>query len=342
MVKKINLSDKIFIAGSSGMAGKSITNLLKRSGYGTATSGGSLLTPSSSELNLKDNEKVKRWFDTFRPSVVILAAAKVGGILANSKYPADFLIDNLRIQTNVIENSWQFGVRRLLFLGSSCIYPKFATQPIKEEALLSGKLEFTNDAYAIAKISGIKLCQALRRQYNFDAISVMPTNLYGPGDNYHQTNSHVFASLIHKFCKAKNDSLKEVVCWGTGNPLREFLHVDDFARAVIFLLENWDPFSTDTTLDENNYPLDFLNVGTGKDISIYNLANKIADLIDYKGKIIWDKSKPDGTPRKVLDIQRIKDLGWNPLITLDEGIARSIKEYRKIYINSNKNELDLL
>ena len=330
MNKKISIADKIFIAGSTGMAGKSITNLLKKNGFGLQDSGGSILTPSRLELNLTDNEAVKRWFEFNRPTVVILAAAKVGGILANSAHPADFLIDNLRMQTNVIENAYKFGVRRLLFLGSSCIYPKFAKQPIKEEELLSGKLEFTNESYAIAKIAGIKLCQSLRRQYNFDAISLMPTNLYGPGDNYHLTNSHVFASLIHKFCHAEKNSLNQVVCWGTGSPFREFLHVDDLARAVLFLLENWEPhIISNSVLNEKNYPLDIINVGTGKDISIFDLANKIAKFTGFKGEIIWDNSKPDGTPRKVLNIDRITKLGWQASISLDEGIIRTINEYRK-------------
>ena len=334
MNKKISIADKIFIAGSTGMAGKAITNLLKKNGFGLKDSGGSILTPTRLELNLTDNEAVKRWFEANRPTVVILAAAKVGGIFANSAHPADFLIDNLRMQTNVIENAWKSGVRRLLFLGSSCIYPKFAKQPIKEEELLSGKLEFTNESYAIAKIAGIKLCQSLRRQYNFDAISLMPTNLYGPGDNYHLTNSHVFASLIHKFCHAEKNSLNQVVCWGTGSPFREFLHVDDLARAVLFLLENWNPSSiSNSVLNENNYPLDFINVGTGKDISIFDLANKIAKLTGFKGEIIWDNSKPDGTPKKVLNIDRITKLGWKASISLDEGIIRTINEYREITIN---------
>ncbi len=329
--KIINFNEKIFVAGATGMAGKSITNLLKKKGYGLKDHGGVILTPSRSELNLTDNEAVVRWFESNRPTVVILAAAKVGGILANYEYPADFLIDNLKIQTNVIENAWKFGVKRLLFLGSSCIYPKFAKQPIKEEELLSGKLEFTNEPYAIAKIAGIKLCQALRRQYNFDAISLMPTNLYGPGDNYHLTNSHVFASLIYKFCHAEKKGLEKVVCWGTGRPFREFMHVDDLARAVIFLLENWDPLKySDSTKKEKNVPLDFINVGTGKDISIFDLTNKIAKLTNFKGEIIWDKSKPDGTPRKVLDINRITSMGWKPSISLDEGILRTIKEFREI------------
>ena len=327
MKKLINYSEKIFIAGSNGMAGSAICRELINSGYGSKEIGGSILTPSSKDLNLKDDEKVERWFESNKPTVVILAAAKVGGIIANSTYPADFLIDNLRIQNNVIENSCKFGVKRLLFLASSCIYPRFASQPIKEEELLSGKLEFTNEPYAIAKIAGIKLCQALRRQYNFDAISLMPTNLYGPGDNYHPSESHVFASLINKFCEAEKNSIKEIVCWGTGSPLREFLHVDDLARAVIFLLENWDPVNYDF-LDENNNPLDFINVGTGKDISISDLANKISESINFKGEIIWDKSKPDGTPRKVLDIERITKIGWRPLISLNEGIIRTVNEYK--------------
>ena len=217
-------------------------------------------------------------------------------------------------------------------MGSSCIYPKYAKQPIKEEELLSGKLEFTNEPYAIAKIAGIKLCQSLRRQYNFDAISLMPTNLYGPGDNYHLTNSHVFGSLINKFCLAEKNSLKKVVCWGTGSPFREFMHVDDLARAVLFLLENWDPFSFSNSISkENNYPLDFINVGTGKDISIFELANKISKLTGFKGEIIWDKSKPDGTPRKVLDISKITNLGWRASISLDEGIKRTIEDFREIH-----------
>jgi GDP-L-fucose synthase len=330
MNKKISISDKIFVAGSTGMVGKSVTNLLRDKGYGSEDFGGALLTPPRSELDLNDNDAVKKWFELNRPTVVILAAAKVGGIVANNEYPADFLIDNLRIQTNVIENAYKFGVGRLLFLGSSCIYPKFSKQPIKEEELLSGKLEFTNEPYAIAKIAGIKLCQAFRRQHNFDAISLMPTNLYGPGDNYHQNNSHVFASLISKFCHAKKNNLKKVICWGTGEPLREFLHVDDLARAILFLLENWNPFSNSYSgLNENNYPLDYINIGTGKDISIFDLANKIAKFTNFKGEIIWDKSKPDGTPRKSLNIDRITKMGWRPIISLDEGIIRTIKEYRE-------------
>ena len=332
MNKKVSFSDKIFIAGASGMAGSAITQLLKKSGYGSDYYGGSILTPSSSELDLTNEELVKKWFNANKPTVVVLAAARVGGILANLNYPADFLIDNLRIQTNVIENAFRFGVRRLLFLGSSCIYPKFASQPIKEEELLSGKLESTNEPYAIAKIAGIKLCQALRRQYNFDAISIMPTNLYGPGDNYHPTNSHVFASLIKKFCLAEKNSLKEIVCWGTGSPLREFMHVHDLARSVIFLLENWDPFSIYDDSEKNNDSLDIMNVGTGKDISIFDLTKKIAEYSNFKGEILWDNSKPDGTPRKVLDIEKIEKMGWRPLISLDDGIVKTIKEFRENYL----------
>ena len=256
------------------------------------------------------------------PTVVIIAAAKVGGILANSLYPTQFLLDNLKIQNNLIENSWQTGVKRLLFLGSSCIYPKFAHQPINEESLLTGQLEETNQWYGIAKIAGIKLCDALRKQYNFDAISLMPTNLYGPGDNYHPQNSHVMASFIRKFYEASINSSPTVKCWGTGSPLREFLHVDDLGDAVVFALENWDPSSKNAPKDENNNKLTTLNVGTGKDISIKELALKISNLLNYKGKIIWDKSKPDGTPKKLLNIQKIQSLGWDPKISLSEGIKK--------------------
>tara|TARA_Y100000589_G_scaffold332162_1_gene389860 strand:+ start:99 stop:1097 length:999 start_codon:yes stop_codon:yes gene_type:complete len=326
MKKYISLSEKIFIAGASGMAGNSIYKQFIKAGYGNLKKGGIILTPSRKELDLLDYESVKKWFNKNNPTVVILAAAKVGGIIANNNFPADFIIENLKIQTNVIETAWRNGTKRLLFLGSSCIYPKFAFQPIKEESLLNGSLETTNEWYAIAKIAGIKLCQSLRKQYDFDAISLMPTNLYGPGDNYHPTNSHVFASLINKFCIAKNKSLKEVVCWGTGSPLREFMHVDDLGKAVLFALERWDPKSVEAPLDENKKALDFLNVGTGNDISIFELANKIAKIIDYKGEIIWDKTKPDGTPRKLLNVEKINQLGWRAKINLDEGIKRTTQE----------------
>ena len=310
------------------MAGSAIFRSLIKNGYGK-TNGGQILKPTREELNLLDFEEVKKWFKQNKPTVVIIAAAKVGGILANSKYPTQFLLDNLKIQNNLIENSWQTNVKRLLFLGSSCIYPRLANQPIKEESLLKSQLEDTNQWYAIAKISGIKLCEALRKQYNFDAISLMPTNLYGTGDNYHAQNSHVMASFIRKFYEAKIRSLPSVTCWGTGKPLREFLHVDDLGDAVVFVLESWDPSSSNAPKDEHNNNLVMLNVGTGKDITIKDLAYKISNLVNYKGEIIWDKNKPDGTPRKLLNISKIKELGWEPKISLEEGIKAAVKSFKK-------------
>ena len=327
MVKKISLDERIFVAGASGMAGNAICRSLFKNGYGKYQAG-KVLKPSRKELDLLDTKAVKQWFEINKPTVVIIAAAKVGGILANSKYPTQFLLDNLKIQNNLIENSWQTGVKRLLFLGSSCIYPKFAQQPIKEESLLTGPLEETNQWYSIAKISGIKLCEALRKEYNFDAISLMPTNLYGPGDNYHPQNSHVMASLIRKFYEASLNSLPSVTCWGTGNPLREFLHVDDLGEAVVFALESWDPSSINAPKDFNNNKLTILNVGSGKDISIKELAYKISNLFNYKGKIIWDSNKPDGTPKKLLNIQKIQSLGWNPKKSLTEGIKNAIESFK--------------
>jgi len=329
MKKEIFLNDKFFIAGASGMAGSAIYRSLIKKGYGDASLGGEILTTSRRELDLLKIKEVDNWFQENKPDVVIIAAAKVGGILANSSAPTEFLLDNLKIQNNIIETSWRHGVRRLLFLGSSCIYPKFAEQPIKEEALLTGELEPTNQWYAIAKIAGIKLCEALRKQYSFDAISLMPTNLYGPGDNYDSLNSHVMASLIKKFYFASNQKNSEVICWGTGNPLREFLHVDDLGNAAVFALENWNPSSENAPLDLNGDPLSMLNVGTGRDISIRELATKIAEILDYKGDIIWDQTKPDGTPKKQLNIKHLLELGWEPKISLDEGIARTLQEFPK-------------
>jgi len=326
MKKKIQLNEKIFVAGSSGMVGGAILKTLIRNGYGNIENEGTLLIPKRHELNLLEENSVQKWFESNMPSVVIIAAAKVGGILANASQPASFLLENIKIQTNLIETSWKFGVKRLLFLGSSCIYPKFATQPIKEESLLSGSLEPTNESYAIAKIAGIKLCESLRIQYGFDSICLMPTNLYGQGDNYHPTESHVMASLIRKFIKASNEKASQVTCWGTGSPYREFMHVDDLGEAVLFALENWDPNDKDAPKDSNGKPLIYLNVGTGKDISIYDLAEKISKITTFKGKIIWDKTKPDGTPKKQLDISQISKLGWKAKINLDEGIKRTILE----------------
>ena len=327
MTKKISLNEKIFIAGANGMVGKAIKRKLIRSGYGSIEKNGSILTPSRQELNLLDHNEVNNWFEINRPTVVILAAAKVGGIYANDSMPADFILENLKIQTNVIENSWKSNVKRFLFLGSSCIYPKYASQPISEESLLTGSLEPTNQWYALAKIAGIKLCESLRKQYKFDAISIMPTNLYGPGDNYHPKNSHVMPALIRKFSIAVKESIPSVTCWGSGSPFREFLHVDDLSDAALFLLENWDPDQPNTPLDSNGDPLLLLNVGTGDDLSIKELANKIASQTKYKGKILWDLSKPDGTPKKLLNISRIKKMGWKPKIKLEDGIKEAIKDF---------------
>ena len=333
MQKEIQLNEKIFIAGSNGMVGRAIKKSLLKSGYGLNKNNGSLLTPSRKELDLLKFNEVEDWFIKNKPSIVILAAAKVGGIQANNSMPADFILENLKIQTNVIENAWKANVKRFLFLGSSCIYPKFAQQPIKEDSLLETHLETTNQWYAIAKIAGLKLCEALRNQHKFDAISLMPTNLYGPGDNYHPENSHVMAALISKFSKAALNSKPFVECWGSGSPLREFLHVDDLADAVLFCLENWQPNRKDSPKDTQGNPLNHLNVGTGKDISIKQLADKISDLIGFKGEIIWDKSKPDGTPKKQLDISKISKLGWFPKISLDKGIKETISIYKKTYEN---------
>ncbi len=329
MIKKINPNERIFIAGSSGMAGKAIYNSLKKNGYGLKENNGEILTTRRKELDLEDINAVLDWFKEKNPTVVILAAAKVGGILANSSYPAEFILKNLKIQTNVIETAFKFGVKRFLFLGSSCIYPKLCPQPIREEYLLKGGLENTNESYAIAKIAGIKLCQALRNQYGFDAISLMPTNLYGPNDNYHNENSHVMASLVKRFYLAKKNNKKSVTCWGTGRPLREFMHVSDLGESVVFALERWDPSNTNSPRDEEGKPLTFLNVGTGKDISIYDLAKKIAKIINYTGEIIWDKTKPDGTPRKLLNIEKISSLGWKSKINIDEGIKNTINSFKK-------------
>ena len=310
----ISPSDRIFVAGHRGMAGGAICRALQRSGYSQ------IFTASRSELDLLDGLAVERWFAEHQPTVVVLAAAKVGGIHANATYPADFLLENLKIQTHVIETAWRSGVRRLLFLGSSCIYPKFAEQPIREEALLTGALEPTNAWYAIAKITGIKLCAALRQQHGFDAISLMPTNLYGPGDNYHPTNSHVLPALIRRFHEAAERGDASVTCWGTGTPLREFLHVDDLGEACVFALEHWQP-----TADQ----LQHLNVGTGDDLTIQELAEAVAEATGFRGTIAWDASKPDGTPKKQLDVSRLAALGWRARIPLREGLRDTVHLFRE-------------
>ena len=318
----INREDSIFIAGHNGMVGRAIKKKLEKNLYKN------LLLPSRKELDLSNESLVKDWFNKYKPKVVILAAAKVGGIEANKKYPADFILENIKIQTNIIENSWKNNVKRLLFLGSSCIYPKLSPQPIKEEYLLTGPLEETNEPYAIAKIAGIKLCSSLKRQYNLDAISLMPSNLYGPGDNYHKENSHVLPALIRRIHQAKVQNKSEIICWGTGNPRREFLFVDDLAEASIFILEKVSS-NNEFIKSKNKYFDEILNIGTGSDISIKNLAELIAQEFDYKGEIKWDSSKPDGTPRKLLDVSKINKLGWFAKTKLDKGIKITIKNYEK-------------
>ena len=322
MAGLITPDDRIFVSGHRGMAGSAICRALQRAGYPQ------ILTASRAELDLLDAGAVQRWFTEHQPTVVVLAAAKVGGIQANNTYPADFLLDNLKIQTHVIETAWRSGVRRLLFLGSSCIYPKYAEQPIREEALLTGPLEPTNEWYAIAKITGIKLCEALREQHGFDAICLMPTNLYGPGDNYHPENSHVLPALIRRFHEAAEAQHDTVTCWGTGKPLREFLHVDDLGEACVFALEYWDPAAHEAPCDSTGAPLPFLNVGTGIDLSIRELAEAVAAATGFAGTIAWDTTKPDGTPKKQLDVGRLAGLGWRARIPLAEGLVSTVAEFR--------------
>src|SRR5213596_2848270 len=297
-------SDKIFVAGHGGMVGSALVRRLEAEGFNN------LLKPDRSQLDLMDDSPVLKFFLEERPVIVILAAAKVGGIKANNDYPVEFLLDNLRVQNNVIRSAYQTGVRKLVFLGSSCIYPKFAPQPIPETALLSGPLEPTNEAYAIAKIAGIKLCQAYCREYGANFISVMPTNLYGPNDNFDLETSHVLAALLRKAHDAKSRNARELVVWGSGTPRREFLHVDDLASACLFLLEKYDS-------------PEIINVGCGEDISIRELAELICDVVGFDGELAWDATKPDGTPRKLLDITKLRALDWKPAIPLREGIAQT-------------------
>lgn len=305
---------KFFVAGHRGLVGSALCRALQRSGYTN------ICTRSHAELDLLEQQAVRDFFAEEKPDYVILAAAKVGGIHANSTYPAQFIYENLQIQNNVIHCAWEHGVKKLLFLGSSCIYPKHCPQPIKEEYLLTGPLEPTNDAYALAKIAGIKMCQAYRKQYGFDAISAMPTNLYGPGDNYHPENSHVIPALIRRFHEAKLAGLADVKIWGTGTPLREFLHADDMADACVFLLENYSDFK-------------HVNVGSGQEVSIWELARIIADVVGYSGKITNDTSKPDGTPRKLLDCTKLFDMGWKLKISLYEGLGDMYKFFESHQIN---------
>lgn len=306
----INPEDKIFVAGHRGLVGSALCRALGRKGYKN------LLLRTHAELDLCDQVAVREFFAAEKPDVVILAAAKVGGIQANSLYPADFIQNNLQIQLNVIQEAWRNKARRFLFLGSSCIYPRLCPQPIKEEYLLTGALEPTNECYALAKIAGIRMCQAYRKQYGFDAISVMPTNLYGPGDNYHPENSHVLPALIRRFHEAKISGVPRVTIWGTGTPLREFLHSDDMADACVFLLERYS---------ESEH----VNVGCGSDLTILELAKIVAEVCGYAGKILTDPSKPDGMPRKLLDISKIRKLGWQHRIGLREGIQQVYADFVK-------------
>jgi GDP-L-fucose synthase len=299
---------RIYVAGHRGLVGSAIVRHLKEKGWANP------LVASRDELDLQDQHAVDRFFSEHRPEYVFLAAAKVGGILANATRPAEFLFNNLAIETNVIDAAWRNGTRKLLFLGSSCIYPKFAPQPIREDSLLTGALEPTNEAYAIAKIAGLKLAQAYRAQYGFSAIGLMPTNLYGPGDNFDAATSHVLPALIQRFHQAKDSGVAEVILWGTGTPRREFLHVDDLAAAAYFAMANYDA-------------ADPLNTGTGEDLTIADLAAMVARIVGYRGAIRFDPSRPDGTPRKLLDVSRFTALGWRCRIPLEDGIASTYAWY---------------
>jgi GDP-L-fucose synthase len=305
----MNKSHRIFVAGHRGMVGSAIVRWLESDGFNN------LLTRDHSRLDLANESAVTKFFAEERPTIVIVAAARVGGIKANDDFPVEFLLENLRIQNNVIRSAYESGVRKLLFLGSSCIYPKFAPQPIPETALLTGPLEPTNEAYAIAKIAGVKLCQAFSREYGANFISAMPTNVYGPNDNFDLETSHVIAALLRKAHEAKIRNDQKVVVWGTGKPRREFLHVDDLASACLLLLEKYDS-------------PEIINVGCGEDISIRELAEIICDVVGFDGELAWDPAKPDGTPRKLLDVTRLRTLGWKPAIPLRDGIARTYKWFR--------------
>lgn len=304
----IKESDKIFIAGHRGMVGNALVRALQREGFTN------LLLRSRKELDLTDRKAVREFFDQERPQVVIDAAAKVGGIKANFDYPVEFLLQNLDIQNNLISASADYGVNKFLFLGSSCIYPKFAEQPIAESSLLTGALETTNEAYALAKICGIRLCQAYAREYGKKFFSAMPTNLYGPNDNYDLQSSHVLPALIRKVHEAKEAGLGEVTVWGTGSPRREFLHVDDLADACLFLLKTYQG-------------TDFFNIGCGEDVTIKELAELVCEVVGFRGQLVFDTSKPDGTPRKLLDMKEMFALGWKPKIPLKEGIAGAYQWY---------------
>ena len=306
----IDKSEKIFVAGHRGLVGSALIRRLETEGFNN------LPKRDRSQLDLGDERAVQNFFAHEKPAVVIFAAAKVGGIKANNDYPVEFLLDNLRIQNNIISSAYETGVGKLLFLGSSCIYPKFAPQPIPEAALLSGPLEPTNEAYAIAKIAGIKLCQSYAREYGANFTSAMPTNLYGPNDNFDLETSHVLAALLRKAHEAKTSGARELMVWGSGKPRREFLHVDDLASACLFLLEHYDS-------------PEIINVGCGKDISICELAKLICDVVGFDGELVWDATKPDGTPRKLLDVSKLHNLGWRAMIPLPDGIAQTYDWFLK-------------
>ena len=313
------LQSRIYVAGHRGMVGSAIVRILQAHGHTN------IVTRTHAELDLTNQEQVRRFFSEQKIDQVYLAAAKVGGIHANNTFPAEFIYQNLMIEANVIHQAWSAGVQKLLFLGSSCIYPRLAEQPITEAALLTGKLEPTNEPYAIAKIAGIKLCESYNRQYGTDYRSVMPTNLYGPGDNYHPQNSHVIPALIRRFHEAKMTGAESVVIWGTGTPKREFLHVDDMAAASVHVME-----LERRTYDNHTEPMrSHLNVGTGEDVTIRELAELIAEVTGYKGEIKFDSEKPDGTPRKLMDVSRLKSLNWQPRITLKDGLSQTYQAYLK-------------
>src|SRR5947199_4568687 len=313
LILSMQKSEKSFVAGHRGMVGSALIRALEVAGFSK------LLKRDRNELDLGDPAAVAKFFAKEKPEVVIFAAAKVGGIKANNDYPVEFLLENLRVQNNVIAAAHESGARKLLFLGSSCIYPKLAPQPIPESALLSGPLEPTNEAYAIAKIAGVKLCQAFAREYGAHFISVMPTNLYGPGHDFDLETSHALAALLRKAHEAKMSGAGEMIVWGRGVPRREFLDVDDLAAAVLFLLENYDS-------------PEIINVGCGEDISILELAELICNVVGFRGELKWDRSKPDGTPRKLLDISKIKKLGWQPTISLRDGVARFYEWFLDNYV----------
>lgn len=302
---KMNIHAKIYVAGHAGLVGSAIIRKLHQDGYHN------IITCNSTELDLRNQQAVRTFFETEKPEYVFLAAAKVGGIWANMTYPAEFIYDNLMIELNIIDAAYRTGVKKLLFLGSSCIYPRNCPQPIKEEYLLTSELEKTNEPYALAKIAGINLCQSYNKQYGTNFIACMPTNLYGPGDNFHPENSHVMPALIRKIYNAHKNNIHEVVIWGSGTPYREFLYVDDLADAVVHLMNTYTG-------------QEVINIGTGKDITIANLANLIADAIGYKGTFVFDTSKPDGTPRKVLDVTRLTKTGWNASTSLKDGITKTV------------------